>query len=127
MSNLTRRKLNIGRILLWFLSGLLCVGLGIGIFHRGILPAVALEQELRCGIEAHVHTDECYQGDFLQCKKTAHAHNENCYIVLLEDNNIDSVFGLMEEGQSLEGVIDTTVSGALLLACSMASRVSRFM
>lgn len=114
MSKATQIKLNIGRILLWFWAGLLCIGLGIGVFHRGMLPAVALEQELRCGIAEHVHTDECYQGDFLQCEKTAHSHNENCYIVLLEDNNIDGVFGMMEEGQSLEGVIDSTVSGALI-------------
>ncbi len=96
------------------LSVFLSVAMGIGIFFAGIRPAVALEQELRCGIEEHIHTNACYQGDFLTCTKPAHSHNENCYIVLLEDNNIDRVLELVDGETSLEQVISSTVSTALV-------------
>ena len=55
------------------------------VFCLSITPAVALEQELRCGVEEHVHQDQCYDGDFLVCTKQAHTHNGNCYIVLLNE------------------------------------------
>lgn len=114
MAGTTKRQLNIQRILLVALSILLCIGMGVGIFFAGVQSAVALEQELRCGIAEHSHTDECYEGDFLTCEKPAHSHNENCYIVLLADNNIDRVLELVSGDTSLEQVISSTVSSALV-------------
>ena len=78
-------------------------------FLLNIHSAVALEQELRCGIDEHVHTDGCYKGDFLCCGKVAHVHDGNCYIVLLSDNNVNTVLD-MSEGSSLENVIDDVVT-----------------
>lgn len=71
------------------------------------IQAVALEQELRCGMEEHAHTDACYDGDFLVCTKTAHLHDGNCYIVLLNDNDVNSVLTLIDENEdnSLEYAI----------------------
>lgn len=71
------------------------------------IQAVALEQELRCGIEEHAHTDACYDGDFLVCEKSAHLHDGNCYIVLLNDNDVNGVLTLIDENEenSLEYAI----------------------
>ncbi len=51
-----------------------------------ILPAITLEQEVICGVEAHKHTDACYTEQSvtaLQCSPEAadyilHIHNEFC-------------------------------------------------
>lgn len=77
------------------------------LFRVSTIQAVALEQELRCGIEEHVHTDACYDGDFLVCEKEAHLHDGNCYIVLLNDNDVNSVLTLIDENEdnSLEYAI----------------------
>lgn len=85
------------------------------VFCLSITPAVALEQELRCGMEEHVHQDQCYDGDFLVCTKQAHTHNGNCYIVLLNENDINEILSLVEESetQSLETVITDVVTTAL--------------
>ena len=51
-----------------------------------ILPAITMQEDTACGIEAHVHTDACYsqpQTQFLGCGNPAdaivvHRHNELC-------------------------------------------------
>ncbi len=62
-----------------------------------ILPAIAMERDTYCGLEAHQHTDECYtaqlacgyeEGQVLQsaqaviglaCTAAAHQHTADCY------------------------------------------------
>lgn len=85
--------------------------------------SIALDQEIRCGIQEHTHMDFCYDGDFLVCERTAHAHDGNCYIVLLQENNIDQVLGLMKEKgtNSLEYVIKNVMSDALVRNRNMLS------
>lgn len=43
-----------------------------------ILPALALEQDVYCGTEAHEHGDDCYE-QVLSCDKKEHTHSEDCY------------------------------------------------
>ena len=46
-----------------------------------ILPAITMESEAACGIEAHQHTDECYE-DVLTCGREEsedHQHTDACY------------------------------------------------
>ena len=43
-----------------------------------ILPALALEEEAYCGLEAHEHSDACYQ-QVLICDKEEHTHTDECY------------------------------------------------
>ncbi len=108
-TTLYRVALFLGMLLLFLL-------IGAGLLVGTISPAIALEQELRCGMEEHIHTDGCYNGDFLTCETPAHSHNGNCYIVLLGDNDINNMLNLMnEEERSLEAVIDHTVTTAQTL------------
>ncbi len=95
---------------------ILCVIVSVLMFGLNTLQAVALEQELRCDIEEHVHTDNCYDGDFLVCLKQAHLHDGNCYLILLNDNDINGVLSLIDENEenSLEYAIDDVVTTALV-------------
>ena len=50
-----------------------------------ILPAITLEATPVCGVEAHQHTDECYE-DVLVCEipeSDGHKHTDECYSVEL--------------------------------------------
>lgn len=49
-----------------------------------ILPALALEEDAYCGMEAHEHSDDCYE-QALTCKKEEHEHTDDCYD---EDGNL---------------------------------------
>lgn len=117
------KKLNIKSIAFVAVMSVFCAAVCVLLFCLNIIPAVALEQEVRCGIEEHIHTDNCYNGDFLVCKKTAHTHNGNCYIVLLKENNINGILTLLgnSETRSLEYVITDTVSFALTFNSSLNS------
>ncbi len=77
--------------------------------------SMALEQETRCQMSEHIHTDTCYLDNVLVCDKKAHTHNENCYLVLLKDNDINTLLTAVdaEEDNSLEEVINTTLTQAL--------------
>lgn len=109
------KKLNIKSILFVSLMAVLCVGICALLFCLNITPAVALEQELRCGMEEHRHNDECYEGDFMVCGKKAHSHDGNCYIVLLNENDINEILTLLgqSDDHSLENVITDVMSSAL--------------
>lgn len=115
MDAFENRKLNIKSILLIAISVILCVAVCVLLFCLNIIEAVALEQEIRCDIEEHIHMDCCYNGDFLICKKPAHSHDGNCYIVLLNQNDINGILTLLSsnETRSLEYVITDTMSSAL--------------
>lgn len=80
------------------------------------LSALALEQEVRCGITEHVHTEDCYLDDILICREKAHTHSENCYLVLLEDNDINTLLTQVDESadKNLETMIARVVNDAIL-------------
>lgn len=115
MNALKNRKLNIQSILLVVATVVVSLAVCLIWFGRNIPETVALEQELRCGMEEHVHTDDCYDGDFQVCDRTAHTHDGNCYIVLLHENDINSILSLIDNSQnrSLESVITDVMSTAL--------------
>ena len=115
MNAFENRKLNIKSILLIAISVIFCAAVCVLLFCLNITKAVALEQEIRCDIEEHIHMDSCYDGDFLICKKPAHSHDGNCYIVLLNENDINGILTLLgnSETRSLEYVITDTMSSAL--------------
>ncbi len=83
--------------------------------YASMLSTVALEQEARCGIAEHIHTDECFVNEILRCEQTAHVHDSNCYILLLEENDINGLLTEIDgsEDRTLEGVITDTVDNAL--------------
>ncbi len=117
----SKRKLNIGKLLYIAAMSIVSIAISIVLFRISIQSTVALEQKLRCGIEEHTHTDSCYNGDFLECKKPAHTHDGNCYLVLLKDNDINTILTLLDQyGQrSLENAIQDVVSTALVFNNTM--------
>lgn len=54
-----------------------------------VTEALALEQQPRCGMTEHLHTESCYINDVLVCRQKAHTHSNNCYPLLLADNDIN--------------------------------------
>jgi len=114
MNALKSKKPNIKSIIFVVCAALLCAFVCCVIFYKNILPAVALEQEIRCDIKEHIHTDSCYDGDFQICTKPAHSHDGNCYIVLLKENDINSILSILGQNKTktLEYVISDVVSYA---------------
>jgi len=114
-ATLKNKKFNIKSIAFIATVTVLCAAVCVLLFCLNITSTIALDQELRCGIEEHIHTDDCYDGDFQVCKKTAHSHNGNCYIVLLNENNINEIITLLSIGEtrSLEHMITDTMTSAL--------------
>jgi len=104
----------------------LCIVACIVLFRMSTIQAVALEQELRCDMEEHAHTDACYDGDFLVCEKAAHLHDGNCYIVLLNDNDVNGVLTLIDENEenSLEYAITDEESVTYLTLNENLNRAS---
>lgn len=119
----TAKKRNIKSIAFVVACVMVCIGLCVLFFCLNITPTVALEQAIRCGIEEHTHTDACYEGDFLTCGKAAHTHDGNCYIILLKENDINSILALLEDSatHSLEHVIADTMTSALHFNANMNS------
>lgn len=95
---------------------------------RGLFfDSLALEQEVRCGIPAHTHSGECYEGHRRVCGQEEHRHNRNCYILLLEDNDINDLLVQMAAhvDNSLEGVISKTVDNALVYNANLTSPLAK--
>ncbi len=44
-----------------------------------ILPAMTAERQTICGMEAHEHTEECFENGVQICGKQEHIHTEECY------------------------------------------------
>ncbi len=44
-----------------------------------ILPAMTAERQTICGMEAHEHTEECFENGVQICGKQEHVHTEECY------------------------------------------------
>ncbi len=88
--------------------------------------ALAMEQQVRCGLTEHTHTDECYLDGILLCQQKAHLHTENCYLVLLEDNDVNALMQTVEQSdsKSLEGVLDSAMGQALVLNEDLAAAPS---
>lgn len=80
------------------------------------VQALALEQDARCGIEEHLHTQDCQQDGKLVCSQRAHTHTENCYLILLKDNDINALLVEVDrqKDNNLETMIGQTVDNALM-------------
>ena len=119
----SNRQLNIKSIIFYAVCAIFCIASCVLLFCTNITFAVALEQEIRCGIEEHTHNDSCYNGDFLICDKPTHTHDGNCYIVLLKENDINNILTLLgnSESHSLENVITDTMSSALTFNANLYS------
>ncbi|MBR0410643.1 MAG: Cna B-type domain-containing protein [Eubacterium sp.] len=74
-NNIAQRKKN--RRLTTILTAIAGILVFITVYTL-ILPALALEQDVHCGKEAHEHTDACYE-KVLMCGKEEHTHGEGCY------------------------------------------------
>ncbi|MBQ1262820.1 MAG: hypothetical protein IIX89_00850, partial [Oscillospiraceae bacterium] len=101
-----------------------CLFACVAMFQMSITPAVALEQQLRCNISEHTHTDDCYSDEFLTCEKTAHTHDGNCYIVLLKENDINGILSLISNGEnpSLEYMITDVMGTALTFNSNLTTQ-----
>jgi len=82
---------------------------------NGAMTSLALEQSSYCGMEEHTHTEDCYLENILVCNKKAHTHSENCYLLLLKENNINSLLDEMDrtEDKSLTSVMEHAVDQAI--------------
>lgn len=105
------------------IAGLFLISL---IFILNITETVALEQEVRCGIQEHTHTDECYTDDLLTCTIPEHTHDKNCYLVLLGENDVNSIMEQAEtdDSKSLNSVINNVVDSAISLNSDLNSHES---
>ncbi len=94
------------------------------LFISNITDTVALEQEVRCGIQEHTHTDECYTDDLLTCTIPEHSHDKNCYLVLLDENDVNAITEQAEsdDSKSLDSVIDNVVDSAMSLNANLNSQ-----
>jgi len=79
--------------------------------RSNMVSAVALEQSARCGMVEHTHGSDCYIGSRLTCLQIQHTHTENCYLVLLRDNDINTLLAQVDAdtNNNLEAVITSTV------------------
>ena len=48
------------------------------IVYALILPAIAMNEETYCGLDAHEHSDSCYE-QVLICQEEEHEHTDQCY------------------------------------------------
>ena len=96
-------------------GAVLVIALSLVSIRSAFVSAVALEQTARCGAEEHCHTAVCYENNRLHCGKNEHTHNRNCYLVLLKDNDINSLLSYIDrdESHSLEALIYRTVDTAI--------------
>ena len=85
--------------------------------QNSVFSSIALEQEPYCRVEEHTHSTSCYDGTKLTCTKPAHSHNSNCYLLLLKDNDINSLLSSVDSttGKSLNHLISNTVYTAKAL------------
>lgn len=108
------RKIHFNNRIWIFTALLILLFLSAAGAKSALASNLALEQKPRCGMEEHVHTADCYVGDVLVCGKKMHTHTEKCYLVLLKDNDINTLLTTVESSKdrSLESVIWNTVVNA---------------
>ncbi|MCQ4023322.1 MULTISPECIES: SpaA isopeptide-forming pilin-related protein [unclassified Ruminococcus] len=94
------------------------------LFISNITNTVALEQEVRCGMREHTHTDECYTDDVLTCTIPEHTHDKNCYLVLLDENDVNEIMEQADSdnSNSLNSVIDNVINSAISFNTSLNSQ-----
>lgn len=83
-----------------------------------VTEALALEQQPRCGMTEHLHTESCYINDVLVCRQKAHTHSDSCYPLLLADNDINQLLTQIAStrDKSLESLLRSgNVRGILVL------------
>lgn len=87
-----------------------------------VLPAITMEIEASCGIEAHQHTDECYENVLVcgQEESEDHQHTDSCYeqvLVCGKEAHIHSTECYREETASESTAVATTqaASGSVIL------------
>ena len=83
-----------------------------------VTEALALEQQPRCGMTEHLHTESCYINDVLICRQKAHTHSDSCYPLLLADNDINQLLTQIAStrDRSLESLLRSdNVRGILVL------------
>jgi len=95
--------------------------------RSNMVSAVALEQSARCGMREHTHNLTCYTDNQLTCIQPQHTHTENCYLVLLRDNDINTLLAQVDADASnnLETVITRTVNIAARLSADASSPVEQ--
>lgn len=120
------KKQHIYNRILLPLALVLIVVLGFVSLGNFETQSLALEQEVRCGIEQHQHTQACYIENALICSKAVHVHTKNCYLILLKDNDINSLLNSIESqaDNSLESLIGKTVNTALKYNTNLTSPMS---
>ena len=70
------------RFLTRFVSGIAAIVVFVTTYAL-VLPAITMEKEANCGIEAHQHDDSCYTGELI-CdipESGGHHHDESCYSI----------------------------------------------
>ena len=75
----------IRRLLTRFVSGSAALVVFVTTYAL-VLPAITMETEAQCGIEAHQHDDSCYE-DVLACgleESDGHTHGDSCYNISQE-------------------------------------------
>lgn len=79
--------------------------------HGESAPVIALEQEARCGVAEHIHTEQCPE----ICMQMVHVHGKNCYLVLLGENDINTLLTHVDrqQGNNLEQLIGVTLDRGL--------------
>lgn len=83
------RKIIRNRRMRRFLNGIVSIAVAFVVLvttYALIFPAITMEAEAQCGIEAHQHDDSCYE-DVLVCgleESEGHTHDESCYSVSYE-------------------------------------------
>lgn len=105
------------------LAGMLLLLIVLTAAGLTVKDTVALDQQVRCGLQEHTHGEQCYLDGLLLCKQKAHNHTENCYMVLLQDNDVNWLLQTISKSgkQSLESVLDSTLGQALVLNESLSS------
>ncbi len=58
----------------------------VAVFLHLMLVGVTVTSDALCGIEEHIHTEECYSGSELICAKPEHTHSSDCF----PDNTADT-------------------------------------
>ena len=96
------------RFLTRFVSGVAAVVVFVTTYAL-VLPAITMESEAACGIEAHQHDDSCYSENLIcgQEESEGHHHTDDCYTVSrdlecdLEEHQHSSENGCFDEEGNL--------------------------
>lgn len=115
------RKLNINadrvsrKTKLWKrVAAMLCIAAVFATAYALILPAITMESETYCGMEAHIHDESCYES-VLTCmlsEDEPHLHGESCY------QTTETLTCTLAETQA-HNHIESCVSSEPVLVCEL--------